>query len=140
LHATGDRAVFNDRRNGSIEGTHIARLPVAGVTAPDAPACGGAEALAKLKSLLRPNEFVDVTYEPTLTDATDKDGNTLAYAITGAGVTQDIGLRLVRDGFAAASYPEGETAPKRFGQYATSSKGAVDQKLGIWASCPAPTV
>jgi endonuclease YncB( thermonuclease family) len=67
-------------------------------------------------------------------------GNTLAYVITGAGVTQDIGLRMVSEGFATASYPEGETAPKRFEQYATSSKIAVEQKDRIWAGCPAPKV
>jgi endonuclease YncB( thermonuclease family) len=111
-----------------------------GVNAPDATSCGGAQALANLKSLFRPNDPVAVTYEPTLSNATDKDGNTLAYVITGAGVTQDIGLRMVREGFATASYPEGQTVPKNFSQYTSVGKGAVDQKLGIWASCPAPKV
>ncbi|MCB5280570.1 thermonuclease family protein [Arthrobacter sp. ES1] len=113
------------------------KVHMLGITAPDASACGGAESIAYLTDLFRPNEPVAVTYEPTLADAVDKDGNTLAYVITGSGVTQDIGLRMVDTGNAAASYPEGKTAPKRFEQYASLGTIAVDQKTGIWASCPA---
>lgn len=58
----------------------------------------GPEATPHLKGLLLPDEPVAVTYEPTLGDAVDKDGSTLAYVITGAGVTQDLGLRMVREG------------------------------------------
>jgi endonuclease YncB( thermonuclease family) len=127
-------------KNGQPTGEPSFKVRMLGVTAPDASACGGAEALVHLKSLLRPNEFVKLTYEPTLNDATDKDGNSLAYVATGAGVTQDIGYRMVQEGFAAAVYPEGKTVPTGFAEYATVGKGAVDQKIGIWASCPAPKV
>lgn len=125
-------------KNGQPTGEPSLKVRMLGVAAPEASACGGTEALANLKSLFRPQEPVAVTYEPTLASPTDKDGNTLAYVITGGGVTQDIGYRMVQDGFAAAVYPEGKTAPKDFVQYTSVGKGAVDQKVGIWAKCPAP--
>ncbi|MGG5172405.1 thermonuclease family protein [Pseudarthrobacter sp. J1738] len=109
-----------------------------GTAAPAPTECGGAESIANLKRLFRPNELVKVTAEPLLTTTKDKDGNTLAYVITGAGVTQDIGLRMVKEGFAAASYPQGQREPAVFAQYTSYAKGAVDQKDGIWANCPAP--
>lgn len=134
----GDTIEVQPVTKGQPNGEPNVKVHMLGVTAPEATACGGAESIANLKSLFRPNEPVAVTYEPTLDNATDKDGNTLAYVITGAGVTQDIGLRTVNEGNATASYPEGETIPTRFKQYASSGKIAVDRKTGIWASCPAP--
>ncbi|MEO3931357.1 thermonuclease family protein [Micrococcaceae bacterium Sec7.4] len=125
-------------KNGQPTGEPSLKVRMLGVTAPDASACGGPEALANFKSLFRPNEPVAVTYEPALTNTTDKDGNTLAYVVTGTGVTSDVGSRMVQDGFATAVYPEGQTVPKDFSQYLSYNKIAVDQKLGIWAKCPAP--
>jgi endonuclease YncB( thermonuclease family) len=136
----GDTIEVQPVTKGLPNGEPSFKVRMLGVTAPEATACGGAESIANLQSLFRNNEPVEVTYEPTLDESVDKDGNTLAYVITGAGVTQDIGLRMVGEGSAAASYPEGETTPKRFEQYASYGKTAVDQKIGIWASCPAPKV
>jgi endonuclease YncB( thermonuclease family) len=136
----GDTIEVQPVTKGQPNGEPNIKVHMLGVNAPEATACGGAESIANLERLFRPSEFVHVTYEPTLSEGVDKDGNTLAYVITGAGVTQDIGNRMVREGFATASYPEGETAPKRFKNYEEMGQIAVDQKLGIWASCPAPKV
>lgn len=127
-------------KNGQPTGEPNVKVHMLGVTAPEATACGGAEATEKLTSLLGRDTFLTVTYEPTLGKDTDKDGNSLAYVITVGSVTQDIGQRMIREGFAAASYPKGETVPEKFEQYASSGKSAVGQKDGIWATCPAPTV
>lgn len=126
--------------NGQPTGEPSLKVHMLGVTAPAASACGGTEALASLKWLLQPNAFVNVTYEPTLDETADKDGNTLAYVMSEGGVTQDIGLRMVKTGNATAAYPEGKTVPKRFEQYTSYGKIAVDQKIGIWATCKAPKV
>jgi endonuclease YncB( thermonuclease family) len=125
-------------KNGQPTGEPSFKVHMLGVTAPEATACGGAESIANLQSLFRPNEPVAVKYEPTLNKDADEDGNTLAYVITGTGVTQDTGYRMVQEGFATASYPEDQTAPKNYSQYTETSKITVDQKRGIWASCPAP--
>lgn len=135
----GDTIEVQPVTKGQPNGEPTVKVHMLGVTAPAASACGGATSIANLKSLFRPNEQVAVTYEPTLDQTADKDGHTLAYVITGGGVTEDIGLRMVQEGNAAASYPEGKPVPKDFAQYIKLGKIAVDQKLGIWASCPAPT-
>ena len=127
-------------KNGQPTGEPNVKVHMLGTTAPEANVCGGAEATQKLTSLLGRDTFLTVTYEPTLHEDVDKDGNILAYVITGGSVTEDIGQRMVREGYAAASYPEGKTVPKDFDQTAEAGKIAVDQKKGIWATCPAPKV
>lgn len=134
----GDTIEVRPVTKGMPNGEPSFKVHMLGVSAPDATACGGAESIAGLQSLFRNRELVEVTYEPTLGESLDEDGNTLAYVIIGAGVTQDIGLRMVREGFAAAAYPEAETAPDRFEMYASSGKTAMERNKGIWASCPAP--
>lgn len=116
---------------GQPNGEPNVKVRMLGVTAPDASDCGGADSITNLAAMFQLNEQVTVTYEPTLSETADKGGNILAYVVIGAGVTKDIGLRMVEDGFAAASYPEGQAAPKKFDRYAELGQIAVDQKLGI---------
>lgn len=127
-------------KNGQPTGEPSLKVRMLGVVTPQANGCGAPDALANFKSLLRPNEPVKVTYEPSLAEDTDKDGATLAYVVIGAGVTQDLGLRMVQDGFASAVYPAGQTPPSAFSTYVSLGKAAISKKVGIWAKCPAPTV
>lgn len=124
-------------KNGQPTGEPTQKIRMLGVSVPDASACGGAAALAELKSVLRPKEPLAVTYEPTLANRTDKDGVALAYVMTAGRTIQDVGGRLVQEGFATPVYPEGQQASKRFSEYVDDYKIAVGQKSGIWASCPA---
>jgi len=125
-------------KNGQPTGEPSLKVRMLGVAVPQGDTCGAAEALANLKSVLAPKAPITVTYEPTLANDTDKDGAQLAYVVTGGRSVQDIGLRMVTEGFASAVYPQGASAPAKFSQYTSGAKSAVDQKLGMWAKCPAP--
>lgn len=126
-------------KNGQPTGEPSLKVRMLGVAVPQGAACGAPEALANLKTILAPKAPITVTYEPTLATDKDKDGAELAYVVTGGRSIEDIGLRMVTEGFASAVYPQGSSAPAKFSQYTSGAKSAVDQKLGIWAKCPAPT-
>lgn len=125
-------------QDGEPTGEPNLTVRMLGVNAPSGDECGADEATAHLEGLMRADEPVAVTYEAELKDPVDEDGNTLAYVITGAGVTQDLGLRMVQEGYATAEYPEDGAVPMMFEQYLTYSDIAVDQGRGLWATCDAP--
>lgn len=104
-----------------------------GVATPEETACGSAESAAGLGTL----EPITVSYEPSLgkDEDEDADGNAWAYITAGAGVSPDIGLWMVRDGYALASYPEGELALGKYEPYETVGKTTPEGGLGNWATC-----
>ncbi|MFJ2662540.1 thermonuclease family protein [Arthrobacter koreensis] len=125
-------------QDGKPNGEPSMTVRMLGADAPSGEACGSAESAAHLDVLLRANEQLSITYEPELEESVDEDGHTLAYVITGGGVTQNIGLRMVREGFAAAAYPEGNPVPEAFEKFRSAGENAVSQGIGIWTSCEAP--
>lgn len=120
---------------GNPTGEPNLAISMLGVKAPDASACGGPEAIAFLESRFLPGESVTVTYDSTLKDAVDEDGNPLAYLVTGAAITQDMGRIMITNGNAVAWHAEDEPAPERFARYEAEQKSATEAGKGLWGAC-----
>lgn len=121
--------------DGQPNGEPALTVHMLGVAAPEGTACGSAESTATLGTLIRPKEPITVSYEPSLAAENDADGHAWGYVSTGSGVSQDIGFRMVNEGYALASYPEGEIAAERFEAYEKAAKSAAEQGLGNWTTC-----
>lgn len=99
----------------------------------DAPAeCGAQAALDYLAGLLGAGDEVAVIFD-SRADQTDRYGRSLAYVQLADGT--DVALSMVRDGFAAAWYPQGEPEPERYPAYVEAQQAAASSNAGAHASC-----
>lgn len=135
-----------NRQDSAITGDPFT-VRILGADAPNGTECGAAASKAHLEGLMPARERIEVTYEPALKEKVDEEGHTLAYVIAGGGgITQDIGDRMVSEGFAEAAFPEDVVMPETFEYTQTMGDIAVRGQSGIWAECepknpvaPAPT-
>ena len=129
------RAIDGD----TIEVTHAETdeditIRLLGIDAPESDACGGSESTAYLADFVSPGDTLVISYDPEA-DTVDQYDRTLAYASTFGGTTSDLGSHMLRDGYAAAWYPQGEPTPEKFDAYDDLATTAMDQESGLWAEC-----
>lgn len=105
-----------------------------GIDAPESDACGGAAATENLERIVLDGEPLDLKYDEK-SDRTDQYDRTLAYVYSVSMGSSDLGGRQVREGYAAAWYPESEPAPKNFEEYEKLAQISMDQKKGVFAEC-----
>lgn len=121
--------------SGGPNGDPNVTVHLLGVAAPGADECGAAEAVDYLERMLLPGEPLDITYDPEMKGLEDADGNTWAYVHTVAGGARDVSRALVRDGYAAAWHPEGQTEPEQLDTYKAKEAEAESGAKGLWATC-----
>lgn len=121
--------------NGAPNGEPNVTVRLLGVAAPVGDDCGAAEATDYLERTLLPGEPLDITYDPSLKDPEDADGNTWAYAVDVAGGGKDTSWFLVMEGYAAAWHPEGQPEPERLEEYKTEEQTAASNGKGLWKTC-----
>lgn len=120
--------------NGDPTGEPNFNVRILGMAAPEG--CGSEEALKYFGDLLLPGQYMMLSYEPTLEDPTDEEGNVLAYVSRGgSGDAENVGRRMVNSGYATAWYPEGEQPSEKFQDYVEAGEGAKRSETGIWSTC-----
>lgn len=105
-----------------------------GIDAPEADACGGPESTAFLADFVAAGDTLVIEYDAEA-DTEDQYERTLAYASTFGATTADLGSHMVREGYAAAWFPQGEPTPEKFDAYDELATTAMDQESGLWAEC-----
>lgn len=120
--------------NGDPTGEPNFNVRILGMAAPEG--CGSEDARKYFGDLLLPGEYMMLRYEPTLEDATDEEGNTLAYVSRGGyGDAENVGRRMVNSGYATAWYPESEQPSEKFQDYVEAGESAKRSETGIWSTC-----
>lgn len=115
------------------------RVRLLGIDAPEVAhdaqpgTCGGDQARERARDLMR-DRRVALVRDPTQV-ATDRFGRTLAY-VEAEG--DDMGRRLVAEGWASAWYPAQARRPQRHDRYRSAQAEAIAARRGMWASCPPP--
>lgn len=122
--------------NGQPTGGPNVTVHILGIKAPSADACGGPEATAEVKRIINPAGFFRVRYDDQ-SARVDSTGKVQGYLYSGDGsaLPFNVGSAMVRNGFAAAWYDSADHAPKSYQEDSVTTKIAVDQKKGIWATC-----
>lgn len=117
------------------EGTQRVRVRILAVDTPEkygGVECFGLEASAHTAALLPVGAVVRLDPDPTQDD-TDRYGRALRY-VDVAGT--DIGLELVRGGYANAYKLKSGPAPARYAEYAAAEQAAAGARVGMWSACP----
>lgn len=123
--------------NGSNPDEHIVRI--LGIDTPEMnyrssrdAECGADEATRGMQVLVRPGREVTLTYDER-SDRTDRYGRTLAYV--GTTDYPDVGLEMVKRGYAEPYYPKSEPEPERVPVYENAYKTAKAESKGPLAYC-----
>lgn len=131
------KVIDGDTVDVRVEDGSRLRVRLLGIDAPevahgaDAGTCGGDQSLGRARELLRDKQVV-LLADPTQV-TTDRFGRRLAYVeIDG----EDVGRRLIFEGWATAWYPAQARRPVRHDRYRSVQAEAEAARRGIWAFCP----
>lgn len=123
--------VDGDSLVGDVDGTN-ARIRVLGIDAPELGECGHDEAHHHLQTLLTDHPGnLQLVGDAGETER-DRYGRVLGYLHAG---NVDLGLTMVRDGYAAAWWPRSATTPTRAAALTAAQQDAQHTHRGLWAMC-----
>lgn len=108
------------------------RVRILEIDTPETGQCGSEEATNALRELLPPGTQVTLTQDQH-TPSQDKYGRALGYVTTSH--TNDVGLQLIKDGYATAWWPRSATTPQRASHYLAAQDTAHTAHTGSWKHC-----
>lgn len=129
-----ERVIDGDTIQVALDGGRVERVRLIGIDTPETypeVECGGPEATAAARELIRPGDQLQLLTDPTQ-DEVDRHGRLLRYVETAGG--DDVGRALVELG-AADTYVFRGVPFARFASYDLARRDAEAQGLGLWGVC-----
>lgn len=118
------------------DGSQSVRVRLLAVDTPEkygAAECYGREATERTSALLPAGAMVRLDADPGQGDR-DRYGRALRY-VTIAGTSTDVGLELIRGGYAVAYRLKSGPAPSRYAAYVAAEDAAEAARVGMWSAC-----